>query len=462
MKTYTTSSAMAYTADTEKSAEQFEEVATAYLGFSQSTGPLLKRLLTDAPDMPMAQCMLGYFQKLLGNAKMSSRAAQTFSTLAPLLDENQITEREKHYIAALGAWCEGDLDRAADVWERILVEHPTDALAIRLAHFLHFYSGDGRKMRDSVLRVLPRWSANHPHYGYVLGMGAFGHEESGEYPQAERMARDAVDLNAQDIWAVHALAHVFEMQQRHRDGVRWIDSLESAWSTANNFRFHVAWHRCLYQLELGDYGAILQTYDEELISDLESGFNLDLCNATSLLWRLELHGVDVGERWQRLAEISKPHAGDRDLIFISLHYWMALISTGDTSACSEMLDNIRQWAEDGSSQGKVCAECGLALAQALADFRLGRFGACAEALYAVRYAMDAIGGSKAQRDVFHMIMLDAYEKSGEDRVTRALLAERTAQRNRSAWGWHRYAKTLSAQGLEQEAQAAKATASALS
>ena len=51
-----------------------------------------------------------------------------------------------------------------------------------------------------------------PYYGYLLGMGAFGLEEVGEYAEAEKMGRRAVEIEPRDGWAVHAVAHVMQMQ----------------------------------------------------------------------------------------------------------------------------------------------------------------------------------------------------------------------------------------------------------
>ena len=40
-------------------------------------------------------------------------------------------------------------------------------------------------LRDRVAQVLPHWNADVPGYGYVLGMYAFGLEETNLYDRAE-------------------------------------------------------------------------------------------------------------------------------------------------------------------------------------------------------------------------------------------------------------------------------------
>lgn len=52
--------------------------------------------------------------------------------------------------------------KACDTWEDILVDHPTDMLALKFAHDGYFYMGAQTQMRDSVVRVLPHWKPHMP------------------------------------------------------------------------------------------------------------------------------------------------------------------------------------------------------------------------------------------------------------------------------------------------------------
>ena len=445
---------LTFTASHEASAAAFARLTSAYMGFRRDTGQILKDLLGDDPDMPMALCAKGYFAKLIASEKQSRRALDISRGLDAHVAAVSASEREKGHAAALSAWCNGYLNGAAQIWEDILLEHPQDGLALRLAHFAHFYSGDGRRMRDSLARTLPRWSEDHPDYGFVLGMYAFGLEEACEYSAAEKFGRRAVERNREDAWSVHAVAHVLEMTGRHGEGIQWVNDLEDTWSTVNNFRFHLYWHRCLYHLERGEFDEVLKVYDQQLISDIESDFYLDMCNATSLLWRLEMFGIDVGNRWHKLAEVSRAHAHDQDLIFVSLHYLMALVAAGDNAAADELIDNLHSWCACDTEQARVCADAGLAIAESLRLVRTRDFEAAADRLDRVRYQMDCIGGSMAQRDVFHMILLDAVMAGKNALKARALFAERVEQKVHSSWSWNGYGRALKALGLDPEATVA--------
>lgn len=49
-------------------------------------------------------------------------------------------------------------------------------------------------------------------YGNALGMHAFGLVENGSYSFAEEQADMAMGKQPKDMWAVHAMSHVYEMQ----------------------------------------------------------------------------------------------------------------------------------------------------------------------------------------------------------------------------------------------------------
>ena len=107
--------------------------------------------------------------------------------------------------------------------DRILADDPRDIVALQVGHLLDFYRGDSRNLRDRVGRVLPEWSPDLPGYHAVLGMYAFGLEESPITGAPSGTAASAVALNPHDGWAHHAVAHVMEMKGRAADGIGWLD-----------------------------------------------------------------------------------------------------------------------------------------------------------------------------------------------------------------------------------------------
>jgi len=203
--------------------------------------------------------------------------------------------------------------------------------------------GRSADLRGGPARVLHAWDEKVPGYGNVLGMLSFGHEECGAYPEAEAAGRQAMELDREDLWALHAVAHVLEMQGRLKEGLAWLDFPANAWDDRNPFRGHLWWHRALFLYEGGDYEAVLALYDRSIASE-KSDFYLDIQNAAALLARLEFAGVNVGDRWGHLAEHVEGRLDDHVLAFTDTHAMMALAATGRGDAAMRLLASLEAFS----------------------------------------------------------------------------------------------------------------------
>jgi hypothetical protein len=447
------------TAASEAAAAAYDRTIDAYLAFARDTGPRLKDTLAADPSMPMAHVLRAAFFNLMGMPVLVPKAKE--SVAAARKCAPQANARERLHMDALDAWCAGELERATDLWESILIDYPRDVLALKLSAYLYFYLGDAPSVRDCVARVLPAWSASDPEYAYLLGMHAFGLEECGDYSGAERQGRKAVQMNPADAWAVHAVAHVMEMQDRRREGIAWITGLKAHWQACNNFRYHLWWHLALMFLALERYDEVLNIYDQSLY-DPQSEEYLDLCNDIALLARLEMEGIDVGRRWQELGDKVERQRAGRVFAFIDAHYLIATAAAQGEDAARAMRAQLRDYANAAHvTTARVTAAIGLPLADALIAYRAGDFAHCVDALYPRRRGLFMLGGSHAQRDLFVQLLADAALRSGQFTRARALLAERVALRPNNLWGWRAYARALAGAGDESAAKAARANAERL-
>jgi tetratricopeptide (TPR) repeat protein len=445
------------TAVNPQSVELLDRTVSAYLGFRKDTGDRLKDTLGAAPQLMMAHCLRGYFMMLFGQRAMVPRAERSLAA-ARQATEAGVTPREAAHLAALAAWVAGDLAGATARWEGIAGEWPHDVLALKLGQYGYFYTGDSERMLRVSARALPAWQPDMPDYGFVLGCHAFGLEETGAYADAERAGREAIERNAADIWAAHAVQHVLEMTGRPREGIAWTERLEANWRACNNFAYHALWHRCLFLLELGEAEGALERYDREVRPESTDDL-LDISNAVSLLWRLEQAGIDVGHRWDELAERSRAHLDDHLLTFGDMHYLMALAAAGRPDDAALLLDDLSRYAAAGAeSEAAVAGDPGLALGQALLAARRGDHGNAVRALAAVRDRIRRIGGSHAQRDLFEEMLIDSALRAGEAEAAKGLLTERLERRPRNAWGWRHLAAALDALGERDGASGARAKA----
>jgi tetratricopeptide (TPR) repeat protein len=426
---------LAVTAASEAAVRGLDATVEAYLAFRTDTGERLKETQAADPSCVLAHVLRGYFMLLFETRPFLERARKALAAADAALAAVEATARERAHVEALRSWCRGEWEAVTAQLDAILIEHPRDAVAFKMAQYLHFYVGDAEAMRDSAARCLFAWDDRVPGYGYILGSYAFALEESGAYAEAERSGRRAVEIHPHDLWAAHAVAHVLEMEGRAREGIAWVDGLDRNWGACHNFRYHILWHRCLFHLDLGDWKRALELYDRE-VRDQSTEEYLDITNAASMLWRLEQNGVEVGGRWQELAERSAQHVGDRMLVFADAHYAMALAAAGDAEP---HLADLRAWAASGSgTQARLLQECGLALIEGLIAYRRGEWARAVDLLLPIRRAIRRVGGSHAQRDVFQRTLVDATLRAGRASLARALVAERLARKpgcawNRTAW-----------------------------
>jgi len=182
--------------------------------------------------------------------------------------------------------------------------NPRDALALKVAQDLYFFLGSRLDLRDVAARVLRSWPEGQPGWGYVQGIYAFGLEENADYRQAENRATAALADNPRDVWSVHALAHVYEMEGRQREGSAFLSATSPDWQRSY-FAVHNWWHRALYHLELGEIKETIALYDRSIRARRSTEW-LDIIDASALLWRLALYGADVSGRAAELAADIEP------------------------------------------------------------------------------------------------------------------------------------------------------------
>jgi tetratricopeptide (TPR) repeat protein len=400
------------TAANERAVAAFDATVMAYAGFRRDIGLQLKSTFGADPDMPMAHVLKGLFLQFMAVPAVLPKARDALAAARAAADRHGASMRERLHVEALDAWIRGNLQAAIGACEAILRDHPLDLLALKLANFFYFYLGDTQNLRDVVARVLPAWQPAQPGYGFVLSLYAFGLEENGQYPDAERLGRQAFEINPGDAWAVHAVAHVNEMQHRHEAGIGWLADTERHWSPLNNFRYHLWWHLALQYLHRGDGGGALRLYDERLW-DPASDEYLDLANDISLLQRLEIAGIDVGDRWQPLADKVEKLCSRRYFAFVDAHYLLALAAAGRRDQAGAMLDALRSYSQtSGETAAVVTSAVNGALCEALYRYRDGDYARAVALLAPVQDRLHALGGSHAQRDLFARILADARTRAG--------------------------------------------------
>jgi tetratricopeptide (TPR) repeat protein len=373
-------------------------------------------------DLVLGHVLRAYFSLYRTSAAGVGAAEEI---LAPLDGAGgTLSEREILHLRAARSWAAGDWDEAAHNLERALLHDSQDLLALKVAQDLYFFLGKTRDLQSVVTRVLRAWPAEKTGWGYVQGMYAFGLEENGDYAQAELFARAALHHNRRDVWANHALAHVFEMEGRTGEGIRFLAESVPNWSSSF-FAVHTWWHQALYHLERAECDDALSLYDGP-IRGVRSREWVDLIDAASLLWRLSLSGVDVRARSVTLAEDLAQVIDAPTYIFNDWHAVMACGLAGRVDLVDQLLSDNRRHAV-GTNRA-AAARAGLALLEGFSSFAAGRFNGAIDQLSDARSCAHVVGGSNAQRDVVDLTLIAAAARAGERGMARQLVAERATKR----------------------------------
>ena len=398
MQQFTDELGITYSATCVESVESFNQILELYLASSNKVLPKLDELKIAETEMPMIHCLQVYLLKQASDPRLSKTMDLAIRKLES--SSGNFNEREQKHYEAVKAWTKNQVQMTIDLIEELLNVYPRDILALRVNHHLHFYSGNALNLRDSVARSISSWQPGERFYGYLMGMYSFGLEEAADYKRAEQAGRTAVGLNPSDLWAGHAVTHVMHMQRRFDEGINWIRSLIPGWKNTNNFIYHLYWHEGLFHIGFGDYEAALNIYDTHLRPPLSDDFYLDICNAASLLWRLEMLHVNVGDRWQELENYSEQRISDDELVFCTLHYLLAPARLQNQLLTRQALEHFKKWGETDTTQGAVAKQIGLPLARAIIHLGRKEFSLAARIIKSIQQDIFQIGGSHAQRHLF--------------------------------------------------------------
>ena len=401
-----------------RSLEAIEQASHELRCYINDPVATVDRALAESPQLTMGHALRAYLH-LLGTEPGGLPVARAACQAGQALPA---TDRERRHLQAIDHLANGRWRAAGRVLEDLSVEYPRDALALQAGHAIDFFTGDSRMLRDRIARALPAWDAGVTGCHAVLGMHAFGLEETGDYARAEAQGRKSVELEPRDGWGQHAVAHVMEMQGRRRDGIAWMRSNPEAWSRDSFFAVHNWWHVALYHLGLDEVDEVLALYDGPIYGKT-SGVVLEMIDASALLWRLHLRGVDVGNRWNAVADNWAPVATARNYAFNDMHAMMAFVGAGRSRATEAVLEAQRAAMDGAEDNASFTREVGYPATQAINAFGDGNYAETVRLLRPVRSYAHRFGGSHAQRDVLDLTLIEAARRAGQNNLVAALLAE---------------------------------------
>jgi tetratricopeptide (TPR) repeat protein len=336
------------------------------------------------------------------------------------------SERERGHVEALTLWTSGKNDDALAAMRRHLERFPRDAMVVQRLYYVLFWQGRFPEMLEAMTALVP----HYPGDSFMLGMHAFALEEGGRCPEAMRTAERALALNPADAWAVHALAHALYESADFDGGITRLPVAIHPCRGLNWFRNHLVWHLALLHFARGDY-ARAAAISRRAFERAPSSIAGDLHDSISLLWRMELAGRPMGARWQPFTAIARERMNRQGLAFHVAHVGMALAAGGDWASADKHLGMVRERAPKDRTglSGEVVAP----LLEGLHAFAGGDYARCVARLEPLRPRVVELGGSRAQRDVFHDTLFEAAFRGGDAERAGRFLAERLARRPDHFW-----------------------------
>jgi len=350
------------------------------------------------------------------------------SEVEPLVSSSQ--QRESALLDALKLALAGQGLKSVSILEQWLQQEPTDLLVHQFAHEEIFWTGRSDRMQALVENAAPAWNETMEGYGSFLSLRAFANEEAGNFENAERFGRMSVEYDPADIWGAHAVAHVLLMKGETHSGIEWLEGLSSNWGNANQLRHHLWWHMCLFLIETGEHERIFELLTSEIrnpespLVQASPAATIDITNYASLLMRLELYGVNVGEHWNTFAEICARRVNNHASAFSNIHDMMVLAATGQFDKAQELLRSMQDtFASQTGSLANGYVSAGIPTCEAVLAHRKGDYKLVLEKLGGVRHELSNVGASHAQRDVFYHMLVHASDKEGREDLREIYLKE---------------------------------------
>uniref|UniRef100_F1L733 Tetratricopeptide repeat protein 38 n=1 Tax=Ascaris suum TaxID=6253 RepID=F1L733_ASCSU len=184
-----------------------------------------------------------------------------------------------------------------------------------------------------------------------------------------------------------------------------------------------------------DYDTVLSYYDSEIGIRSKSGAMLDLVDAASILFRLQMEGVDVGDRWNALLPIAESHIDDHILAFNDAHFRLITEGCGIDTIREQHRKSIRGFISTGSGDNcRITRQIGEALCEAISSYCANDFDAVITRLAPIRKKIYEIGGSNAQRDLFTQILINSCLRSSNEnnnKLAKVFIEERFNEKKNS-------------------------------
>jgi tetratricopeptide (TPR) repeat protein len=403
--------------------DHYDAGVRGLLSFDAGTAAAFRAATEADPDFALARA--GHALALFLDERPADARAAIGEAMARAA---ALPARERQHVEALDLMLAGRVPESGALIAEILKDRPRELLLAQRLFFFQFWQGRSADMLALTSSIVDAFEGD----SFVLGLHAFALEENRRFAEARPLADRAIALNPEDAWAVHALAHVLYETGDNDRGVEILPPRVQPCRRLGYFRNHLAWHIALLHLAAGRYEHAERMF-RSVFAALPIDIASDLHDAVALAWRLDLFDRPDPGRWGHVGARAAARADLALLLFHDVHVGMALAASGDWAAAEGQLERLRQRGQKG--RNRTLPEVAVPLLEGLHAFARGDHAGAAARIAPIEDRISEIGGSHAQREVFHDTLLAATLRAGLVEQAAPRLERRLARRPNPGHYW---------------------------
>lgn len=396
----------------------------------------------------MAHAALAAHQARLRRPEQARASAETAKATS-----GGLSRRERQHIDIIHRSLTGDSQNALQLAREHLDDFPSDAHILQQFTGLMSGSGSLERIRQTLDEIERRETAYGDDWFY-LGLRSFYLHESDRFEESRVYAERSLQGNPRNGNASHNMAHVFYETSDYEGGLDFLNDWIVGYSARAPFFSHLNWHMALFELTQGRYARAQEIYEQCIrpsVLEKHGGLGPPLADATSLLWRLELYGKGVSERdWSEVRAFAADQAANPGVSFQDAHAALALAATHDRVAMDGLIDGLSVMAAGGNA---FVDEVVLPLVKGIEAFGREAYDDTIRFIEPIDDRIVALGGSQAQRAVFHDTLLQAYLRTQRYEHAEVMLRKRLEHRH-TARDFYWLARSQAGTGKIDDAQVA--------
>ena len=327
-------------------------------------------------------------------------------------------KRSQQHVEAMGLLMSGQAAAAREKVKAHVREFPCDAMAAQMCASVFGLIGfSGEVGREAEL--LAYTSDLLPHYGddwWMMSMHAISLCETGQSEISLDLMEQSLAINPRNANGSHFKAHAQYESGQVTAGRKYLDDWLEDYDNRSVLHGHLSWHSALWALHDGDAEAMWNRIDTGAAPGTGNSLPINvLTDTAAILYRAELAGFDVDpKRWSTMSDYAAQYFPETGQSFIDIHAALSHAMAGEGERLAHIIETAKGFAGD---LVKPVAKAWGAIAREDWETAL-------QELVPVMATHERFGGSRAQRDLLELAMVNVLLKLGKTDEARRSLSTR--------------------------------------